>query len=68
MAYGELQKHSKYHYRLKINEKGYCRIADDNGFINRVNPKETGLPNCELLIGNGIVKYDPIGNMERSSL
>ena len=56
----EFGKHLKYHCRLAIREKEYYLTFPDTGKINRENPKETGLPNCELLIPNCTVKYDPI--------
>ena len=55
----ELQKHIKYPANLTISEKEYCQIANI-GFINRRGPRETGLPNCELLIANGRSKYGAV--------
>ena len=49
----ERRKHIKYRRHLTINDKEYYQITNNNGIDNRKNRKETCLPNCELLIGNG---------------
>ena len=56
----ELNKHINYHCHLTINAKKYFNFNNNNGFTNRRNPRETGLPNCALIIGNQNVQYDPI--------
>ena len=51
----------QYHFQLNINaKKDYYHIFADAGKSTE-NTKETGLPNCELLIANGKVKYNQIG-------
>ena len=45
---------------LPSMKKEFFNIANDNGFLDRRNTKETGLPNCALIIGNQNVQYGPI--------
>ena len=62
-----LQKHIKYRCRLAING-GYGQITNNNGYINRHLPMETGLPNCELLVCNGKVKYGTVSKIRLCQL
>ena len=56
----ELGKHVKYHCHLNNEEKSYFPTLQNEGIINRKNPREIGLPNEELIVGNNTVRYDPI--------
>ena len=33
----------------------------NNGYINRRNHREIGLPNSDIIIGNNSAQYGPIG-------
>ena len=51
----------KYRCHLTTNEKEYRNVNNNNGFTNQRNPRETGFPNCALIIiGNQNVQYGPI--------
>ena len=56
----ELEKHIKYHCHLTNDEKLYFSTQQNEGKINRNNPREMGLPNKDIIIGNNSVQYDPI--------
>ena len=56
----ELTKHIQYHCRLTRNEKEFYEFPNANDHINSRNPREIGIPNCELYLRNNHVTYGHI--------
>ena len=49
-----------YHCHLTNEEKQFFNTTQNEGKLNRTNPREVGLPNKDIIIGNNKVQYDPI--------